>query len=127
MATASRPETKHVLCPVAELPPGTARAFEVKGRSIAVFNDEGRLSALRNVCPHHGAPLCHGRVEGYMKPTAPHEYEYSGDEPENRVVFCPWHGYKFRLSDGRSVTHPDTMAVRSYRVEVEDGHVVLWM
>jgi nitrite reductase/ring-hydroxylating ferredoxin subunit len=42
-------------------------------------------------------------------------------------VYCPWHGYKFRLSDGRSVTDPATMAVRSYRVEIEDGKIVLWM
>ena len=127
MATASEAQTKHVVCSVDELPPNSRRAVKVNGRSIALFNDGGRLYALRNVCPHHGAPLCAGRVEGYMLPSPVHEYRYSGDDPEHRVVYCPWHGFKFRLKDGRSVLEPDTMAVRSYRVEVEGDKIVLWM
>jgi 3-phenylpropionate/trans-cinnamate dioxygenase ferredoxin subunit len=66
MATASKPLAKHVICAAEELPADTCREVEVRGRSIAVFNDGGRLHAMRNVCPHHGAPLCRGRVSGYM-------------------------------------------------------------
>lgn len=109
------------------LPPGETRIVEVGGRSIGVINDGGRLHALRNVCPHHGAPLCDGRVQGFMRPSAPHVYEYTGDDAEDRVLLCPWHGYKFRLSDGRSLADPETSRVRTYRVEVEDGDVVLYV
>ena len=124
MATGSRAQARHVVGALEELPPGATRIVEVKGRSIGVFNDEGRFTALRNLCPHHGAPLCLGGVSGMMQPTAPHVYEFSEEE---RVVRCPWHGYEFRLSDGKSVTIPERMAVRTYRVEVEDGHVVLYV
>jgi nitrite reductase/ring-hydroxylating ferredoxin subunit len=127
MATVSRTQARHVVCSIVDLPPGTTKIVEVKGRSIGVINDQGRLHAIRNVCPHHGAPLCRGRVQGYMKPSPPHTYEYSGDDAEHRVVLCPWHGYKFRLSDGRSITDPETMAVRTYEVAVEDGDVLLYV
>jgi len=108
-------------------PPGSARVVEVRSRSIGVFNDAGRLYAMRNVCPHHGAPLCLGGVSGTMLPSKPHEYEYSGDAPEHRVVRCPWHGYEFRIQDGVSIADPDRMRVRTYRVEVEDGDVVVYL
>lgn len=120
-----RATTRFVVCRLDELPPGETRIVDVGGRSIGVINDAGRLHALRNVCPHHGAPLCEGRVQGFMRPSAPHTYDYTGDDVEDRVVLCPWHGYKFRLSDGRSLSEPETSRVRTYRVEVEDGEVVL--
>jgi nitrite reductase/ring-hydroxylating ferredoxin subunit len=62
-----------------------------------------------------------------MLPSEPHTYEYSGDDADNRVLLCPWHGYKFRLSDGRSVTDPDRMRVRSYEVHVEGDEVVAYL
>lgn len=120
------PPTRVVVDRLDALPPGTTRIVEVRGRSIGVINDQGRLYALRNVCPHHGAPLCAGRVQGLMRPSEPHRYDYSGEDEADRVVLCPWHGYKFRLADGRSVTDPETSRVRTYRVEVEDGDVVLY-
>lgn len=127
MATGSKTQTRYVVDAVDALPPGTTRIVQVRGRSIGVFNDQGRFHAMRNVCPHHGAPLCVGEVSGTMLPSEPHSYEHSGDDPAERVVRCPWHGYEFRLSDGRSLTTPDRMAVRTYRVEVEDGEVVLYV
>ena len=127
MATGSRTQTRQLVGPVADLPPGTMRLVEAKGRSVGVFNDQGRFHALRNVCPHHGAPLCLGGVSGTMRSTEPHVYDFSGDDADERVLRCPWHGYEFRLADGRSLTNPDRMAVRTYRVEVEDGEVVLYV
>jgi len=130
MATVSEPAAEArrlVVGPLAELPPGSVRVVESGGREIAVFNDDGRLHALRNVCPHHGAPLCRGRVAGFMRTAAPYEYDYSGDDPADRVVLCPWHGYKFRLSDGRCTAVGERLAVKTYRVAVEDGDVVVYL
>jgi nitrite reductase/ring-hydroxylating ferredoxin subunit len=117
---------RHVVDSVAGLPPGAHRVLEVSGRSIGVFNDGGRIYAIRNVCPHHGAPLCAGTVSGRMLPSAPHVYDYSADASE-RVLRCPWHGYEFRLESGRSITDPERMRVKTYRVEVEGDDVVLYM
>ena len=114
----------HPIAPLVELPPGTSRIVDIGGRSIGVFNSKGTLYALRNVCPHHGAPLCAGTVGGRMVPTEPHTYGYG---EEGKVLHCPWHGYAFKLADGRSVSKPETMRVRTYRVEVEDGEVMVYV
>lgn len=126
MATGSEVRTgRHVVCAVADLPPGGVRIAEVAGRSIGVFNVEGDLYALRNVCPHHGAPLCAGRVTGTMRSPAPEQYRYDDGVPD-RVLRCPWHGYEFRLEDGRSLTAPDRLRARTYEVAAEDGEVVVY-
>lgn len=127
MTATQRRGARHVLAPVVDVEPGSNLHVTVEGRSFALINDQGRFHLLRNVCPHHGAPLCFGKVQGYMLPSAPHVYEYSGDEVDHRVVLCPWHGYKFRLSDGRSVTDPDRMRVRTYEVVVEDDELVAYL
>lgn len=126
MANKTSNSVRHVVGPLEGFPEGETRIVDVQGRSIGVIHDQGRFYALRNVCPHHGAPLCAGRVQGFMRPSDQHVYDYSGDDEQDRVVLCPWHGYKFRLRDGRSVTEPDTMRVRTYDVAVEDGDVVLY-
>ncbi|MFA4926956.1 MAG: Rieske 2Fe-2S domain-containing protein [Patulibacter sp.] len=127
MATKTTNATRHVVGPLEGFPEGETRIVDVKGRSIGVIHDNGKFFALRNVCPHHGAPLCQGRVQGFMRPSEPHVYDYSGDDADDRVVLCPWHGYKFRLKDGSSVTEPETSRVRTYEVAVEDGEVVVYV
>jgi nitrite reductase (NADH) small subunit len=116
---------RHVVAAAEDLPPGTSLIVDVAGRSIGVIRTTtGRIYALRNVCPHHGAELCVGPVTGMMLPSDPHEYLY---EDEQTVVRCPWHGYPFRLEDGRCATRPDKLRVKTYRVEVDDGAVVLYV
>jgi nitrite reductase (NADH) small subunit len=115
---------RHAVARVEELPPGSSTVVEIGGRSIGVFNSRGSLYAIRNVCPHHGAPLCAGAVVGRMLPSEPHTYDYG---EEGRILRCPWHGYEFRLADGHAILRPDTMRVRTYRVEVEDDEVVLYV
>lgn len=107
---------KHVVCPVTELPPGSRRIVEVGGRSIGVFNIGGKLLAVRNRCPHQGAPLCLGHVQGYWTSTRPHERILDESRP---ILKCPWHGWEFDLETGRSVAGPDRWRVRTYPTEVE--------
>jgi len=45
-----------------EIAPGQRKVVEIDGRSIGVFNVDGRYYALRNTCPHAGAPLCEGTL-----------------------------------------------------------------
>lgn len=113
---------RHVVCPVAELPPGARKTVEIGGRSICVLNVEGRYFALRDTCPHQGGPLCRGTVAGTMLPSAPLEYVYG---LENRVLRCPWHGWEFDLETGRSLFDPERKRVKVYPVRVEDDLVVV--
>ena len=95
----------------------------VDGREIGIFNVAGRLFAIRNVCPHQGAPLSAGAVGGTMLPSAPHEYVYG---LEGRVIRCPWHKFEFDLETGHSLHDPEHMRVATYRVALEDGSIVLY-
>jgi nitrite reductase (NADH) small subunit len=114
--------TTHVICAIGELPPGSRRIVELDGRSIGVFNVDGELYALRNSCPHRGAPLCEGTVGGTMLPSDPHTYVYG---MENRLLRCPWHGWEIDLASGRPALNDRPGGVRTYPVRVDDGRVVV--
>ena len=66
-----------------EIGPGNAKAVRIsnEGRSIALFNVDGRIFATDNQCPHMGYPLTRGVVR-------------------NGVLTCDWHGRRFDLESG---------------------------
>lgn len=107
---------RHVIGKVGEMPPGSRKILTVAGRSIGVFNVNGRYYALRNQCPHQGAPLCQGRLTGTLLPSAPGEYLWGMD---GEILRCPWHGWEFDVTSGESVCNPHRVRVRSYDVAIE--------
>ncbi len=127
----------HIVCRVGELPPGARKLVEINGRSIGVFRlEDGRYLALRNRCPHRGAPLCEGRRTGLITAEEPYRPVFQRD---GEILRCPWHGWEFDLITGRSVFMPEAIRVKSYPVGVEpetsvekfdvsatEGNVVLW-
>jgi nitrite reductase (NADH) small subunit len=110
-----------VVLPLSDLPPGASATVKAFGTKIAVFNVEGRIFAVGNNCPHHGGPLCQGRVSGTHLPSRPHEYLYGR---EGRVLVCPWHGREFDLESGRALFDP-SVRVKVYEARVEDAQIVL--
>lgn len=107
----------HPVCPVSELPPGQRKIVEIGGRSIGVFRlGDGRFFALRNRCPHRGAPLCEGRTTGLLTADAPYRPTLQRD---GEILRCPWHGWEFDLTTGRSVFMPEEIRVKSYPVGVQ--------
>ncbi|MFC7132329.1 MULTISPECIES: Rieske (2Fe-2S) protein [Salinibaculum] len=107
----------HPVCPVAELPPGERRIVEIDGESIGVFNVAGEFHALRNVCPHHLAPLCEGTIGGTLSPAdAVGEYNW---EKEGEIIRCPWHKWEFDIKTGESVYNPHRLRTRTYDTDVE--------
>ena len=105
----------HVVGRISEIPPGGRKIVEVGGRSIGVFNVGGRLFALRNSCPHQGAPLCLGSLHGTAATTRPGEYRWIR---EGEILRCPWHGWEFDVTTGRSIFNPHKTRVRAYDVTV---------
>jgi nitrite reductase/ring-hydroxylating ferredoxin subunit len=119
---------RYVVDRVENFPPGCARTLEIDGRSIGILRVDDRFYAIRNRCPHHGAPLCGWAgggmiLSGTVSASKPHEYEYA---PEDVVIRCPWHGFEFDLSTGYSLVDPVGLRVKTYRVEVEGGSVVVY-
>jgi nitrite reductase/ring-hydroxylating ferredoxin subunit len=107
---------RHIIGRVSELPPGERTIVEVDGRSIGVFNVHGQYYALRNRCPHQGAPLCLGAIKGMALPSKPGEYLWGR---EGEILRCPWHGWEFDILTGRSIFNPHRVRVRTYEVTVE--------
>jgi nitrite reductase/ring-hydroxylating ferredoxin subunit len=110
------------LCPVEELPVGARKVFAIGGaRGIGVFNIAGYYYAIRNICPHKGAPLCYGRLRPHVIGPEVGDFAF---EREGEILKCPWHQWEFDLTTGWSLYAP-RMRVRTYPVTVEDGYLVL--
>lgn len=119
--SASVSTERAVALPLAELPPGTSTTVKAFNTTVAVFNVEGQVFALSNHCPHHGGPLCHGRISGAVLPSQPYEYRYGR---EGRVLTCPWHGWEFDIESGRTIFDP-SVRVKIYEARIEEGEIML--
>ena len=108
-------EQRYVVARVDELPNGSRKIVQAGNRSVGVFSIDGRYYALRNACPHQGAPLCIGPVTGTNFATKPYELSY---ERDGEIVRCPWHGWEFDIITGRSVFNPHKTRVKAYEVSV---------
>jgi len=102
---------RYEVCPAADLPPGARKVVEAGGRSIGVFNLNGQLYALKNLCPHKAAPLCAGPLTGLVTGDRPGALTL---ERAGEVVRCPWHGWEFDIRTGRSVFSPDRVRTKTY-------------
>lgn len=88
-----------------DLPPGGSFLVEFAGRDVALFREGDECYAIDDRCPHAGASLCGGAVEG-------------------GVVTCPWHHWSFRLSDGAWTGNP-RVKTRAYAVRVVGDEIQL--
>lgn len=117
---------RYVVGPVDEIPPGTVKIVhpEPGGAGIGVFNVGGEFHALRNICPHMGAPLCQGLIRGTaeasVRPDGSHEIEWVRD---GEIVACPWHGWEFEIKTGRTV-FMSRSRVKHYDVSLEQPEAV---
>jgi 3-phenylpropionate/trans-cinnamate dioxygenase ferredoxin subunit len=114
---------RHVVGAKDELPAGARKIVRVGRREIGVFHTSAGLFAVRNSCPHQGAPLCLGTVGGTVVAAAPGQYESALD---GRVLRCPWHGWEFDLATGQGLYDPAGRdRVATYEVRVEGDEVVV--
>jgi len=88
---------------VSELAPGSAKAVEVMGKTIALFNVEGTIYATDNTCLHQGGPLGEGELMG-------------------EVVICPWHQWEYDVRTGEMVGNASVKLV-TYPVQIEGGDI----
>jgi nitrite reductase (NADH) small subunit/3-phenylpropionate/trans-cinnamate dioxygenase ferredoxin subunit len=91
------------VCRVGELSEGEGKTVTVNGKLIAVFCSGGAYHAIDDACPHMGASLSGGALEG-------------------GIVTCPWHAWRFRLADGAWADNP-RIKIGCYAVRVEGDDV----
>jgi nitrite reductase (NADH) small subunit len=112
----------HDLGPLTDYPAGSKRIVEAAGRSIGVFNVEGRLHAVLNRCPHALAPFCLADLQGTWLAAPPDAPEYG---LEGRVLRCIWHGWEWDVETGRTVVGTDPRRLSKYPIRTEAGRVVV--
>lgn len=98
---------RYTLGPVAGIPLGEGRVFQIGERSVAIFRTRaGEVFATQTLCPHRAGPLADGIVGGGK-------------------VICPLHGYTFELATGRPLGGA-CPALQTYPVAVTvTGELVL--
>lgn len=94
------------VCAVGDIPEGGSTVVEVNGKDVAVFHVAGgQYFAIDDMCPHAGASLSGGHVE-------------------NGIVTCPWHYWRFNLSDGAWADNP-RVKTGCYQVAVTDQEILI--
>src|SRR2546425_8789695 len=98
--------------------PGKMRAQVLLGLPLLICRDsQGRLAALRDICPHRGMPLLFGHFDG-------------------TILECCYHGWQFDM-EGRCQHIPalvadsslqvDKIGVTTYPCEERDGYVWVYL
>lgn len=90
-----------------DLPPGTILRVWVDDEPVGVYNVNGELYAIGDICTHEDFSLSDGGIV------------------EDHTVECALHGSRFDLRTGKALGMPATGAVPTYRVWVEDGAVLV--
>ncbi|HZQ98290.1 MAG TPA: Rieske (2Fe-2S) protein [Chloroflexota bacterium] len=114
---------KYPVAATADIPPGGRKIYRVNGREVGIFNIQGTYYALKNVCRHQGARVCLGKVTGTTLPSKVYEFKYGR---EGQILRCPWHGWEYDITTGRSLFDPEVKVV-SYPVSVEDDQIYITM
>lgn len=93
------------VCSTGELLPGERRVAEVDGVMVALFNVDGDIYAIEDVCTHDGGELNGGPFNGF-------------------IVECPRHGAQFDVRTGAVLCGPAYSPVSKFPVRIDSG--VIW-
>ncbi|WP_460125167.1 Rieske (2Fe-2S) protein [Pseudomonas sp. S2_C03] len=98
--------TRRIPVPAGKYPQAGGRAlFEFEDKSLALFNVDGQLFVIDDSCPHQGASLCGGRLDG-------------------QVIQCCAHGLRFDLRSGY-LLNSNLVKVNNYPVEIIDDQAFI--
>ena len=78
-------------------------AVSINGVTIVVYRNGNELVALKDTCPHRGAPLGEGRIE-------------------EGILICPNHEWRFELKSGWCPQNPE-LSTEVYPIKVHDGKI----
>jgi nitrite reductase (NADH) small subunit/3-phenylpropionate/trans-cinnamate dioxygenase ferredoxin subunit len=91
------------VCRLQDVTLGEGKTVALGDKLIAVFRCDGQVYAIDDVCPHMGASLSGGYLEA-------------------GIVTCPWHAWRFRLTDGAWADNP-RLKIGCYPVRVVQDEI----
>jgi nitrite reductase/ring-hydroxylating ferredoxin subunit len=86
-----------------EVPPGKGKLVTMMGREIGLFNVDGRIEAIDNVCPHNQRPIGIDGISG-------------------GTLTCFWHNLTFDLESGFCAEAPH-FRIRKYTVRIREDEI----
>jgi nitrite reductase/ring-hydroxylating ferredoxin subunit len=98
--------TKIRLCRTDEISEGSVIKVEHGDLVLAVYNVDGEYFVTDDMCTHGPGSLSEGEVYG-------------------DVIECNFHGGQFNIRTGEVVGPPCMVAIKTYDVSIDDGHVVI--
>ena len=87
-----------------EVKSGSMKLVETDGREIVLCNVDGTYYAVDNICPHLGAPLCEGDLDG-------------------TDLWCPFHGASFDVTSGEVLSPPAYENLTCFPVRTTDSTI----
>lgn len=88
-----------------EVPNYGKKVVSVSDREILLVNIKGAVFACENECPHQGSPLTAAVIK-------------------DGSISCPRHGYRFSLTDGRCVDHPE-FTLKIFPVQISGDDILI--
>ena len=88
-----------------DVPVNTGLAVEAEGQAIALYKVDGQVYAIDGVCPHAGAALAEGSLNGCL-------------------IMCPWHGWEFDVKTGKCDFNSD-IQTKTFPVKEEKGEIYI--
>ena len=77
----------------------------VDDHDILLYEFEGEIKAISNVCRHFGGPV------GYHK-------------SKKGVFTCLWHNWEYSCKDASCLTHPG-LSLRQYKLKIEGENILI--
>ena len=96
------------VCAAADVPENTVQRFELGSTVLAVYNVAGEYFVTDNECTHGAASLAEGILE-------------------DDIIECTLHFGAFNVKTGEAVQAPCFTPLRTYKVVVQDGQVMVDM
>ena len=94
------------VCAVSDVAENSVKSFEVGSTVLAVYNVGGTFYATDNECTHGAASLADGILE-------------------DGIIECTMHFGAFSVKTGAAVQAPCFVPLRTYKVAVKDGQVLV--
>ena len=94
------------LGPTSDIPENSVKRFEVGKHVLAVYNVGGAFYATDDECTHGAASLSDGILE-------------------DGIIECTMHFGAFNCRTGEAVQAPCSIALRTYKVVVQDGKILV--
>lgn len=91
--------------PVSEISVGTKKTILVSGKKIALANIDGEFFAIDDTCTHEQCSL---GTEGFL---------------DGNVMICGCHGAQFDVTNGKVLSLPAPINVRSYKTKIDGKSV----